>query len=158
MTKKKENPQKPGRKNLYYESVRPRFDEIAEWCRLGMWDKDIAENLGISKQTFCEYKSRYPELGEFLKRSRKKPVQQVKSALLKRACGFTYSEKRIITESDGSRRTEEYVKAALPDPASCMILLKHWARDEGWTNDPATLELKREELEFKKQQAEKEEW
>lgn len=158
MTKKKENPQKRGRKNLYFELVRPRFDEIAEWCRIGMMDKDIAENLGISKQTFCEYKRLHPELAEHLKKSRKKPVQLVKSALLKRACGFTYSEKKVITNEDGTQKTEEYTKAALPDPASCMILLKHWAKDEGWTNDPATLELRRKELEFKKEQAAKEEW
>ena len=158
MTKRKDSPEKKGRKNKYIEEVRPRFNEIAEWCRLGMLDKDIADNLGISKQTFCEYKKRYPELGEFLKKSRKKPVRLVKSALLKRACGFTYSEKKIVTYSDGTKRTEENIRTALPDPASCMILLKHWAKEEGWTNDPAALELRREELEFKKEQAAKEEW
>ena len=55
-------------------------------------------------------------------------------------------------------RTEIYEKQALPDPASAMILLKHWARDEGWTNDPATLELRKQELELKKQKQEEEDW
>ena len=37
-----------------------------------------------------------------------------------------------------------------------MILLKHWAREEGWTNDPQSLELKKEELELKKEKQESE--
>ena len=41
----------------------------------------------------------------------------------------------------------------MPDPASCMILLKHWAKDEGWTNDPATLALRKKELEIKEREA-----
>lgn len=55
-------------------------------------------------------------------------------------------------------REERYTKAALPDPASAMILLKHWAKDEGWTSDPQQLELRKQELELKKKQIEMEDW
>lgn len=149
---------KRGRKSKYHTDVKPRFDEIAEMCKLGATDKEIAENLNVNKSTFCEYKSKYAELNELLKESRKKPILQIKAALFKRACGFTYSEKTVLTNKDGEVEEKVIIKQALPDPASAMILLKHWARDEGWTNDPAQLALKREELEFKKEQAEKENW
>ena len=152
------NKGKKGRKNKYLTDVKPRFDEIAEMCKLGATDKEIAENLGIHKATFCDYKNRYSEFNELIKRSRQNPILQIKKALFKRACGFKYSEKKIITNEAGEVKEEEYIKYALPDPASAMILLKHWARDEGWTNDPAQLAIKKKELELKEKALQAEDW
>ena len=152
------NKPKRGRKNKYFTHVLPRVDEIAEWCALGMMNNEIAENLGIGKSAFYEYLNMYPELLEHIKKSRKKPVTLIKSALLKRACGYDYEEITVNHSENGEETTVTKTKHLPPDPASAMILLKHWAKDEGWTNDPAALELKRQELKFKKEQAEKEDW
>jgi hypothetical protein len=38
------------------------------------------------------------------------------------------------------------------------MLLKHWDKEIEWTSDPALLKLRRDELEFKKTQAEEEGW
>ena len=69
----------------------------------------------------------------------------------------------VITEDDEKIpaelvQTETYTKYALPDPASAMILLKHWDKENEWTNDPASLELKKQEFEFKKKHIESEDW
>lgn len=154
---------KGGRKNRYFTHVKPRFDEITEWLKLGASDKEIYENLGISKSAFYDYQSKYKEFMDVLKSGRKSPVQQIKAAMLKNAVGFDYSEMQVIYEPDEygnmveSRRVVT-TKHSKPDPASGMILLKHWAKDEGWTNDPAQLKLRREELELKKQQVERDDW
>lgn len=170
-----------GRPNKYYTNVKPRFNEIMDWLQIGVTDKEIAENLGINKATFCDYKKQYNELNELYKKGRRMPVQAIKSALFKRATGFVYSEKKTVIEyeewSDEVKdvlaqvgidvdsvekrklvRIEVYEKHALPDPASAMILLKHWDKDQEWTQDPASLRLKKEELELKKKQIEKEVW
>lgn len=153
------NPNKPkkGRKSKYDTIIKPRETEIAEMLKLGATDKEIAKNLRISPQTFCEYKTRFPEFNEFIKENRKSPIIAIKAALFKRACGYTATEKTINETKDGTFITikEKHIPA---DPASAMILLKHWARDEGWTNDPAQLQLKERELELKKQLAEKDNW
>lgn len=148
---------KGGRPSKYDTDVKPRLEEISEWLRIGATDKEIAENLGIAAATFGEYKKKYSEFSEFVKNNRRRPVQDIKAALYRKAVGFTYSEKKIIIEGDEVVREEIYEKYSLPDPASAMILLKHWARDEGWTNDPAFLALKKRELELKEQAA-KDEW
>lgn len=159
-----------GRPNKYDTNVKPRFAEIEEWLKAGATDKEIAENLGINKATICDYKKRYSEFNELIKNGRRNAVLTIKAALYKRATGMTYSEKKIIkkqivlkdeNEEDIPAtlvQTEEYEKYALPDPASAMILLKHWARDEGWTNDPASLKLKQEEFEWRKETKESEDW
>lgn len=159
-----------GRPNKYETHVKPRFDEIAEWLESGATEKEVAENLGINKSVLCKYKNQYKELNNLVKNSRKKPVQAIKAALFKRAIGFQYTEKKVIRKQivlDGEDeqsipatlvQTEEYTKNALPDPTAAMMLLKHWDKDEEWTSDPASLKIKKEELELKKKQAESEDW
>lgn len=147
-----------GRPNKYFTNVKPRFAEIKEWLQCGATDKEIAENLGVNKNVFCKYKSEYSELNELCKNGRQKAVQEIKAALFKRATGFTYVERKII-ESERNGKTEEtYIKQALPDPTSALMLLKHWDKDTEWTADPATLELKKQEFELKKKHIESEVW
>lgn len=170
-----------GRPSKYEADVKPRFAEIAEWLKTGATDKEVAENLGVNKATLCEYKKQYSEFSELLKNARKQPIQAIKAALYNRATGFMYSEKKTVVERmkipeelqailddqgyDVEQmqkpqlvRTEYYEKYAQPDPASAMILLKHWDKDTEWTQDPASLRLKKQELELKKQHMESEEW
>lgn len=172
---------KGGRPSKYESDVKSRFEEIEEWLKTGATDKEIAENLGINKATICEYKKRFPEFNELIKRGRKQPVQAIKAALFKRATGFSYEEKKTVTlavefpkdlkktldehgidvsgmSTPYVSKVETYEKYALPDPASAMILLKHWDKEGGWTNDPASLNLKKQELELKKQHFESEDW
>lgn len=147
-----------GRKGKYETHVLPRFEEIRKWCEIGTSDKDISEMLGISSSTFYDYQHKYGEFSELIKRSRKRPVMEIKNALYRRATGFAYEEVTTVEDSDGYSKTTTVRKQALPDPASAMILLKHWAKDEGWTNDPQQLELKKQEIEIRREQAERDDW
>lgn len=151
-----------GRPNKYDSHVKPRFEEIKKWCKRGATDKEIYKALGISRDAFYKYKNQYKELNELIKNNRIDAVEELKNALFKRATGFQYEErKESKTENENgtvSVKTEKIIKTVVPDPVSALILLKHWAKDEGWTNDPATLELKKKELKLKEKQAEKEEW
>ena len=149
---------KKGRPNKYESNVKPRFAEITEWLKAGATDKEIAENLGVNQKVFCRYKNEYNELNELIKNGRKSAVQEIKAALFKRAVGFNYTEKKVIESERNGKTVEIYTKAALPDPASAMILLKHWDKEHEWTQDPASLELKKQELELKKKHLESEVW
>lgn len=149
---------KVGRPNKYETNVKPRFPEIKEWLKAGATDKEIAENLGVNKNVFCKYKSEFNELNELCKNERQKAVQEIKAALFKRAKGFVYIETKVVEDNEGRWKKETYTKQALPDPTSAMMLLRHWDKENEWTNDPATLELKKKELELKKEHLERTEW
>lgn len=148
---------KNGRPNKYYTHVLPRFEEIKEWLELGATQEEICDQLGVNPKVFCKYKNEHKELNDLVKNSRRRPVQEIKAALFKRAKGFYYDETTTVM-SDKGIQTTTYHKYSVPDPASAMILLKHWDKDDNghskWTQDPAQLELKKEELEFKKHHAE----
>lgn len=147
-----------GRPNKYDSDVLPRFEEIKEWLKIGATDKEIAENLGINKATICEYKKRYPEFNELIKNGRKVPIQAIKAALFKRATGFHYTEKTIVDSEKNGMTETTYMKYSVPDPASAMILLKHWDHSMEWTQDPASLRIKKAELELKKEHLESGDW
>lgn len=146
-----------GRPNKYYSHVLPRFEEIAEWLEAGATEKEICDNLGVNPKVFCKYKNEYKALNDLVKNARRKPVQAIKAALFKRATGYHYTETTTVNNEKGTQVTT-YNKYLPPDPASAMILLKHWDKETEWTQDPATLKLKKEEFEFKKEHAESEVW
>ena len=142
-----------GRKNKYFTHIEPRLNEVAEWCKMGASDDEIADNLQISRSTFYEHLKNYKNFSDTIKKSRRDPVKAIKGALLKRATGFYYTEEKTTYSEKEGKRVEVNKRYCMPDPASCMILLKHWAKDEGWTNDPATLALRKKELEIKEREA-----
>lgn len=77
---------KGGRPAKYTEDdIASRIGAIAAWKRNGLTDKEICGNLGISHETLCQYKHKYPELVEALKASRDEADMQVENALHKNA-------------------------------------------------------------------------
>lgn len=146
-----------GRPNKYYSHVQPRFEEITEWLEAGATEKEICDNLGINAKVFIKYKQEHKELNDLVKNARRRPVQQIKAALFKRATGFHYTETTTVMSEKGTQVTT-YNKYSPPDPTAGLILLKHWDKETEWTQDPAQLKLKKEELEFKKEHAESEVW
>lgn len=152
---------KPGRKSAYETRIKPRFPEIAEWLANGATEKQIAQNLGVGGSTFEKYKAINAEFREFLKNGRRNLVIQLRGALVKKALGFDYEETKTITktEADGSitTSTERAYKKAMPDVAALNLCLKNYD-SEDWANDPQSLAIRKEELELKKKQIEKEEW
>lgn len=147
-----------GRKNKYFTHVKPRFAEISEWCENGVPEKDIINNLGIGKSAYYDYLRTYTEFAELVKTARKRPVNAIKAALLRRALGYEYQEKTVIDSENKGKTVEIRTKYLPPDPACAMILLKHWAKDEEWTNDPAVLAVRKEELELRKKEMEINNW
>ena len=161
---------KRGRKGKYESHIESRFDEITKWLAEGATEREIANRLGIAYSVFNRYKAEKQEFKELLKKGRERPVEDIKAAMFKRATGFQYEEKKVITQKitfdDPALgelpakliRTEVMTKTALPDVAAGLVLLKHWDKDGEWTSDPQTLKLKKEELELKKKVAEETNW
>lgn len=176
---------KAGCKSKYYTLVKPRFDEIKSWLELGATDKEIIDKLGVNKSTFYDYLNQFSEFSDLIKKNRQNPVQEIKLAMLKRAKGFNYSEKKIITQyidfpeelenvikkagidvgqykKPKLVRIEDTTKTALPDVAASLVLLQHWDKDENgktkWARDPKSVELKEEELKLRKIELESKQW
>ena len=154
--------EKRGRKDAYETKIKPRFDEIRSWLINGASDDNIIHNLGIAKCTYYKYLSEKTEFTDLIKNGRISIVAELRSALIKKAKGFDYTETKIIEREDPDtgetvKTVETYNKKALPDVAAINLALKNHDPDN-WSNDPQGDKIKREELDLKKQKLEKEDW
>lgn len=152
---------KRGRKSKY-DIVKENFPQIEKWLKEGATERQIAENLNIAMSSWSLYKTQYTELTELIKNSRRDVVQELRGALIKKALGFEYEEKKtyIKTDEETGKQTK-YVeitkKYSVPDVAAINLSLKNYDK-ENWANDPQMLELRKAEFEFKKQMQENENW
>ncbi|MBR5945046.1 MAG: hypothetical protein IKZ94_08885 [Lachnospiraceae bacterium] len=170
---------KVGRKNRYETHVKPFFKEIEQWCNT-MTERQIAEKLGIAYSTWNQYKVDYLELTELLKKGRRDLVTELRSALIRKAKGYEYTETKTISEAvnwpedlyvllresgftdeqiERSRlvRTEVSKKHMAPDVAALNLALKNYDKDN-WANDPQMMKIREKELELRERQIENNEW
>lgn len=167
---------KPGK---YDDYVKPYLSLISEWCRT-MTERQIAEKLGIGYSTFNQYKVDYPELGECIKKGKQNLIADLRSALIKKAKGYKYTEVKTTEEAvklpeeiyeflidagfteeqiNVSRlvKTEIAHKEMSPDVAAINLALKNYDK-ENWSNDPQMLDIRKKELELRERQIENNEW
>ena len=108
---------KVGRKKKYDESFPQQALELAE---KGLTDKEISKQLGISTAVFYDYKNKFPEFSDALKRGKQPVDNDVENALLKKALGYDYEEQ--VTEE---RISEDGTK----HPALVRTIKKHMPGD-----------------------------
>ena len=152
---------KRGRKSAYETRIKPRFSDILEWLQNGATEKQICDNLGISNDAFYKYKREKSEFNELIEKGRESLVIELRGALVKKAFGFEYTESKTVISKDAngktSERTEIYTRRALPDVAELNLCLKNYDADN-WANDPQANALKREELELRREIADRDAW
>ena len=152
-----------GRKSAYELKIKSRFADIEKWLKGGATERQVAQALGVAYSTFNKYKASEEEFAELLKSiDRSEIVLDLRSALLKKAMGYTYTEKKTYKKRDDSTGsvstyTEITEKVAHPDVAAINLALKNYDRDN-WSNDWQQYDIKREELELKKKLAEADNW
>jgi len=103
--------------------------KIEGWARDGLSDEQIAKNIGISTSTLYEWKKKYSEFSEALKKGKEVIDRQVENALLKRALGYEYEEVKQIIEKDDNgkdrKRIEKIIKHVAPDVTAQIFWLKN---------------------------------
>ena len=99
--------------------------KIEGWARDGLTDIQIAQNIGIAVSTLNNWKNKYIELMESLKRGKEVVDRQVENALLKRALGYEYQElKTEVSDKDGIK-TVTTIKEVTPDVTAMIFWLKN---------------------------------
>lgn len=82
------------------------------WARDGLTDEQIAHNMGIGVRTLYEYKERYPQISQSLKKGKEIVDYEVENALIKKAKGYSYTEiiKERIADSGQKKRHQNGVE------------------------------------------------
>lgn len=100
---------------------------IEGWAREGLIDKEIAQKMNVSEATLNNYKKKYPEVKEALRKGKELVDIEVENALLKKALGYNvevqkaFKIKDIIYNENGRKISEteriEYAKEEVHVPA-----------------------------------------
>ena len=72
-------------KSKYFTHVEPKLELIEGWAMDGLTDEQIANKLGIGTSSFYDYKNKYSEFSEALKKGKDIIDYQVEKALLNKA-------------------------------------------------------------------------
>lgn len=98
--------------------------KIAGWASDGLTDEQIAENIGISRSTLNEWKNKYPDISDTLKKEKEVVDRKVENALLEKALkGDTtaiifwlknrkpdvWRDKQIVEAEIGSKKLEDLI-------------------------------------------------
>ena len=116
--------------------------KLEAWARDGLIDEQIAENIGINPATLYDWKKKYPEISEALKKGKEVVDIEVENALLKRALGYEYTETKTeeyIVEGVPVKRVTKTVKEVVPDTTAQIFWLKN--RRPGQWRDKHDMEL-----------------
>lgn len=146
------------RKSAYDERIKPYLAQIREWVRAGATVEEIAKALGLNASTIYKYKAEKSELTEAFAQGRAEICVEIKAALLKKALGFTYEEKRQSLKDDGDKTTtytEIITRYCVPSETAAAMLLRNY--DDTWRdNDNTSVKFKQQEAELKRRIAESE--
>jgi len=109
-----------------------------EYALQGLTDIQIAKNLRISISNFYEYRLRYPEFMDALKRGKAPIDAEVENKLLKRAMGYDYEEKTTEVEvgRDGEAKPTRVrtVKKHVPPDVTAQIFWLKNRRPKDWSD------------------------
>lgn len=144
---------KVGRPEKYEEQVKPHLEQIKKWLSQGATQKQISEELGVSYSTFREYVKKYPELLAAVKSRNNKPlVEELRSALVKKALGFEYEEKKTYVKTDpetGAKVKYVEITTRYSPPDTTAIFGAMNVYDKTYVRDRANYDLKKQELALK---------
>lgn len=100
------------------------------WARDGLFDDQIAHNIGINRATLYDWKKRYPDIDNALKRGKELIDVEVENAVLKRALGYEAIDERTEISDKHGRKIIKTTRHIPPDPVSCFFWLKHRMPDK----------------------------
>jgi hypothetical protein len=142
-----------GRKSKYDTHIAPHLEQIKTAVKNGATVKEIAAALDIAESTLNKYKAEKTELSAAFTCGRANIVIDIRAALLKKALGYEYQEKKQYIRKDENGEnvtyTEITTKHQPPSETAGAMLLRNY--DENWIDkDSITTQLKQQEFELRK--------
>mgnify|MGYP002541934970 CR=1 FL=1 len=154
---------KTGRKSSYDTVILPNKEKIVELLSEGYSERDVAKKIGVSYSTWKKYKNKMEAFSALILTTREKEIKELEKSMYIQALGFTKTVKKAMKlkvveydECTGKKKREEekiefyeeeiYIP---PSQSAGAFLLKNWAKEK-YSNNPAELQQKKEELEYKR--------
>ncbi len=149
-----------GRKSKYFKQIQPYLEQIDKYLNEGATEKQVAEAFKVAYSSWNNYKNQFPEFKALCDKPRVGLILKLRGALVNEALGYTYDEKKTYVKKDDdgneTRYTEITQKYARPNTNAIFGALNIY--DPDYVKDKKNYELKKDELELRKQLAEADNW
>lgn len=110
------------RQTLYEKlDIKDKLGLVEGWKRDGLTDVQIAENLGVSKNSIIKWKKEKKDFSDAIKKGKEVSDYELENALHKRATGYYYKEE-TVTNAGEVVQIEKYEHA---NPTSLIFALKN---------------------------------
>lgn len=123
--------------------------KIRGWARDGLTNEHIAEMMGIHRATLADWRNKYSDIDDALKKGKEVPDREIEEALFKKAKGFSVKvtkpikvKKITYDKVTGKKLKEEeqieYVEDEIyiaPDTTAMIFWLKN-RKPECWRDKP----------------------
>lgn len=125
-------------KGKYHEWLTEEgLNRLQGWKRNGLTDQEIAEKIGINRDTLYTWIKKYPDISDSLKIGKEDADLAVENSLFKSACGYDYVE--VTEELKWDHKTSSYVmmvtkrqKKHMPASQTAQIFWLKNRRAEAW--------------------------
>ena len=145
-----------GARGKYHEWLTKEGLTLIEgWAKDGLIDEQIAANIGITTTTLYDWKKKYADFSDALKKGKETSDYEVENALFKSATGYEYEERKEVQEVvDGvmRKRVEVTRKQVPPNATSAIFWLKN--RKPGKWRNKQEIEINKIQAEIKKLEVE----
>lgn len=112
--------------------------QVEHLATKGYTDKKLADIFCVTEQTINNWKIKYPEFFESLKKGKMIADAKVEASLYQRACGYSHPDVHISNYQGIVKRTP-IIKHYPPDPASMCFWLKNRDR-ENWRDHSISID------------------
>lgn len=83
----------------YEEWIAPEgLEQITNWAAKGLTHTEIAESMGISRETLYQWINKFADVSDAIKKGRKLSVQAIENKFFQTAFGEVYEEIEVIEE------------------------------------------------------------
>ena len=102
------------------------LNQITAWAKEGLYDRQVAEKMGIHRSTFVEWQNRFPDVSDALEAGRDYADRMVENAMFKSAMGYEYVEETEINDGTGKMVLDKRViKKQAPSASAQIFWLKN---------------------------------
>lgn len=124
---------------------------VEAWARDGCLLDEIAQKMGIERQTLYTWRKKYPEIARALSTGKELIDYKVENALLKAALGYTTKEikvtlgKKMLNGEVYEVLKETTTREIAPNVTACMAWLNNRKHDQWKRNRDKVLEMDEED-------------
>lgn len=135
VVKKKTTKKKVAKKKTTTRGRPTKFDEsqlpfLKYLFEEGKTDQQIADIIGVTKQTVCNWKRAHPDFFDSLKDWKKLADEKVERSLYEKATGYSATETKVFCTKNGVIKTHEVEKHFAPDTTAQIFWLKNRQPDK----------------------------